>query len=195
MDRADRFEGADAGCRVLLIEDASSDDDDVLLIWSITCVDRQTGVLTRQPYRLDTGTLDSVIKGAVEICIELGSTHLDRRILNFRKYFRLGTLSDLVDWKSQFGQFHVFSTPNYYEDQFGNELFGNDLARAMTGNEQDVLLPSGMAPHDLEYLAADKPAINVAHLTLNQEQIQLLDIFARDLQELRGCAFVQKGPG
>lgn len=169
----------------------------MLLFWRIRYLDAHDKQFKNRDLWLDTGTLDDVIKAAVELACELKDIGHRRDMLRYRRLFREKNLSK--DELNAMGQRHgsigsVF-IHDYFEDENGNELSNKRIAEILTGNPDAIMFPAGAKQHDIDYVLADKQPIPIDQISLSQDQLKVLGYFARDLREMLASAFYKDGPG
>lgn len=174
----------------------------MFLTWAIVYLDRtdeqrcsrERQFQDRHLY-LDTSTLDSATRAAIELLIESGKSSTERSILKFRNLFKGLREEELKVAIANASEFRTVSLDNYTEDETGKELSNAEVGELLTGSPTAILLPPGARPHDIDYMLALPTAIPVAQAQLSKDEIRLLGYFSRDLKELTESAFWKDGPG
>lgn len=166
----------------------------MILFWRVRFVDTGERAFKDRDLWLRTAELDATTRASLEACYELtrGQSH-NREMLRFRALFRESPHPQ--GNASEHDSFGTIFLPDYCEDEHGAELTRKQIAVALTGSDTAVLLPSGAKQHDIEYMLANSPPIDLNAVHFSPEQINLLAYFARDLRELAGTAFLREGAG
>jgi len=152
-------------------------------------LDSQDNCFKDRDLWLDTGTLDSIIKAAVEATYDLNDSSR-RSMLRYRHLFYEGRPpADCLGFNG------CFIAPDYFEDEVGLELSYNRMAVILTGNPDAIFFPSDMTPHDVEFCVTEKPPVNLDKIYLPTDQLTIIGYFSRDLREMLETALYKDGPG
>lgn len=157
----------------------------MLLFWRIRYLDRNDKSFKDRDLFLDTGTLSTAERSAVEIVVEMGSRRSEREFLKLRHLFREEKLGDISqDRLDAAGKTKSFCLPDYFEDETGREIEPSEL--------WSYLKPVGqVVPDD----APEPKPIPLAEVTLGGNEVRILGYFTRDMKELGESAFMKEGPG
>jgi len=169
----------------------------MLLLWRIRYLDTRDKRFKDRDLYLDTDSLDPATKAAVELCYELGEAGNHRCMLRYRSLFREEDCSEAernatLQRASSCGSVFV---RDYFEDENGDELTHRQMAAALTGNPDAIMLPAGAKQHDIDYILTDKRPIPIDQVSPSQKQLNVLGYFTRDLREMTASAFYKDGPG
>ena len=167
----------------------------MILYWNIRYFDPQDTQLKSRTVWLATESLDPATRIAVETIYNLEKPGNRREILRFRHLFQENQAEDPRDNPEDYDAFGTISVDNYFEDEGGNELKPNALAKLLTKNSNAVMFPAGAKQHDIDYALADKHPIQMDQITILPDQLEILGYFSRDLKEMFATAFYQEGPG
>ena len=118
-------------------------------------------------------------------------------MLRYRDLFKVrdASPSQVNEFMKHDSRGEIFVLLDYFEDENGNELTENQMARILTGNQSVVTFPSGTPKHYIEYALSDRRPVPVDQVTLTKDQLSLFGYFARDLRELLGSSFYREGAG
>lgn len=167
------------------------------LFWQIRYFDSREKVFKDRDLWLDTNALDPVTKAAVEAARELKDWGNGRKMLRFRHLFReekyVETELEATNGRHSEGAF--FCVPGYFEDENGKELTPKEMGVAVTGDPNAVLLPASAKQHDIDFMFAPKPSIDLSKVQVASTDLNTLGYFSRDLRELEASAFLDEGPG
>jgi len=169
----------------------------MFLFWKIRYLDSRDREYKDRDLFLDTDTLDSSTKAAVEAVYELRDTGNTRGILQFRHLFyeSQNVMADL----SQLGQYPVsmssFCIPDYFEDENGKEINSKEMAHILTGSANAVMFPAGTPAYRIRYVFSEKPPIHLDKLELTPALLNTFGYFARDLREMLTSTFYREGAG
>jgi hypothetical protein len=170
----------------------------MLLFWRIRYFDSRDSQFKDRDLLLETDSLDAVTKAAVETVYELKDGDRGRAMLRYRHLFTEweGPREDLRNRLVRHGGLNGVFIHDYFEDENGKELSESQFAFALTGDPNAVVFPGWMKQHDIEYALAAPSPIEIAHVKLSDEQLEVLGYFVRDLRELLASAFFKEGtPG
>jgi hypothetical protein len=165
----------------------------MMLLWKIRYLDRTDKQFKDRDLHLDLSSLDTATRSVIELLLDDDSTK--RNIQRFRHLFIEGNPLANKAHLNSFRGLSFITLRDYFEDEAGNELPQHELAPALSGNPNSVLIPPGAKQHDIDLILAGRPPIPVVGVTLNADQIRLLAYFSRDLKELWQSAFINDGPG
>lgn len=170
----------------------------MLLFWRIQYLDTRDRQFKDRVLWLETNTLDPVTKIALEATHELKDVvgH-SRRMLRYRhlfheKRYSEDELSDLYARHDKMESVHIH---NYSEDENGKELTSKEVAVALTGYPDAVMVPASAKQHDIDYIRVDKHPIPIDQISLSQKQLNVLGYFVRDMREMLASAFYKDGHG
>lgn len=169
----------------------------MLLFWRIRYLDRQDKQFKDRDLWLETDSLDSAIKKAVEAVQDLRDLGNGREMLRYRHLFHEQQYSEteLNDLFVRHGGMSAVFIHDYFEDESGKELSNKQMAEILTGSPTAIMLPAGAKQHDIDYILADKRPIPVDEVSLSNKQLEVLGYFTRDLREMLASAFFKDGPG
>ncbi len=160
------------------------------LLWVVDCLDRSDRQFKRRDLFLDTKTIDSVTKAALELELEVNGGDNNRAIRKYRNLFREVEIESVVDWPSDIEEFRTFSIEDYVEDQNGTELSEKETAEILTGSPHAVMIPHGYKQHDIDFLLSEKKPLRIADINLSPDHLKLFGYFVRDWRELARSAFL-----
>jgi len=140
----------------------------MLLFWRIRYYDAREKQFKDRDLWLDTDTLDPVTKAAIEAIHDLKDNGRSREILRYRHIFREQNRSsdELSSLCERHDRMSTVFIHDYFEDETGQELTSKQMAAALTGNPDAVLLPAGAKQYDIDYFLAEKRSISVDEITL-----------------------------
>jgi hypothetical protein len=169
----------------------------MLLFWRIRYFDTSDKKFKDRDLYLLTDELDAETRAAIEACYELGQAGNHRRMLKYRSLFVEGKYSAedvnaLMEVCEQFGTVLIH---DYHEDETAKPLISSEVAEFLTGNAGAVMLPAGAKQHDIDFMFAEKPNVDISKVTLNSADLLVLGYFTRDLRELITATFFTEGPG
>jgi hypothetical protein len=169
----------------------------MVLFWRIRYLDTRDRQFKDRDLFLDTGDLDPATRAAVEASNELREHRGGAEMMRYRHLFSpMSSAAELQARVDQAGSFAAFCVPEYSEDENSKPLSSKEVAVALIGSEDAVMVPSGFRQkHDLEYFLAEKKPIDIAAVHLAPEQAEVLSYFARDIGELAASALFSEGPG
>lgn len=162
------------------------------LFWRIRYLDRKDRTFKNRDLFLETNGLEPAEKAAVELIAEARTEREKRQILKFRSRFFEGDLTQRIE-RSGFGR--GFCLTGYFEDDEGNEITNDEIARLVTGSPTARAIPSGAEQHDIDYMFAEPKPVPIKSVNLSPEAIAVLGTFVRDVRELSESAFMKDGPG
>jgi hypothetical protein len=168
----------------------------MLIFWKIRYFNRSTKDFVGRDLILDTKTLESVLRAAVELAIETKNTNTDRYFLKFRALFKEVNF-DQLDEQQRIdpGGFKTIALHEYCEDETGKEMTHTEVGRILTGNPQAVSIPAGARQHDIDLMLSEPKPLPISGVSLTDTGIRVLGYFARDLRELQESALMKNGPG
>lgn len=165
----------------------------MLLHWNIRYLDTRDRQFKDRVLWLDTDQLAPATRSAIELCHELDDARGGRGILLFEeRAYSEEELQQLSSHHRQFGSVYVHE---YFEDENGRGLTPREMAAALTGRRNAVLVPSGTSQHTVDYMLSDRRPIPIEQVSLSDEQLSVLGYFTRDLREILASAFRRQGPG
>jgi hypothetical protein len=167
----------------------------MMLFWKIRYLDRTDKQFKDRCLYLDTKTLDPVARAAVELVAENRSSKIEREILKYRHLFVEGIVEKGPSDPSEWNKFGTVGPSEYLEDETGQEISHDEMARILTGSPSARVIPSGAKRHDIDLMLAEPKPIPLAEASLSPDEIRLLGYFVRDLQELLNSAFMKNSPG
>jgi len=169
----------------------------MLLFWRIRYLDTRDKEFKDRDLWLDTDTLDPVTKAAVELCAEMERPGGGRRMLRHRHLFRERTFSgdEMKGMVHRCGGMSMFCLPDYFEDENGKELTRKEMAVALTGDPNTVMLPAGAKQHDIDFMFAPKPDVDLGQIQVPPSDLNVLAYFRRDFREMEASGFLAEGPG
>lgn len=171
-------------------------DGGMLLSWHIRYIDRQDREFKDRDLLLDTSSLDSVTKAAVELAYELNQSGSSRDILKYRKLFRRETLEPNDERLRVEGQgIGQVWLDEYFEDEHGDEVTRQQVVEIMAAREDVSAIPSGARQHDIDYMLAPGAPIKVADIVIDDRTFKILGYFVKDLREMEASALLREGPG
>lgn len=71
----------------------------------------------------------------------------------------------------------------------------NELAAAITGRPNALMIPAWAKEHEIRYMLANKNSINIDKVEFSEASLFILGYFVRDLRELTSSAFYKEGAG
>ena len=169
------------------------------VLWKIQTFERRTNERSEKWVHLDTATLEPVLRHKVELCLERHDG-VSREILRYRYLFQDEVDSVQQHWNAdQHDEYpRIACVSDYAEDDAGKEVSLTEIARIVTGNEDVLVVPPGMRPHDIQfyYLAKNTPLPEnpLDHIHLTQQEIDTLACFLRDATELKRERFYLNPP-
>jgi hypothetical protein len=154
----------------------------MLLIWKIRYLDSQDGLSKDRELMLDTDSLDPVTKAAVELAFELRGTR-ERDFIRFRHRFSERKLSgdEMNELILTRGGINSFCLPRYFEDENGKELTDKQMGFIHSGHPNSITVPAGTPRHYIEYALSGKPPVPLDKISLSQDQLNILGLFAQNL--------------
>lgn len=164
----------------------------MILILTIMIINRTNREHTRKDLILDTVTLEPSVRAAVELITEDPAIELKPKILKYRHLFtaELSSSTQYVEGRV------VFVGPSdYWEDEKGQRVSRNEVIQIKTGNPQLVSIPHSYEDHDLELILSESKPLPLAQGKISDEDVRLLGIFDRDIQELQESKFITNNPG
>jgi len=169
----------------------------MLLFWHIRYYDTCDRQFKDRDLWVDTEALDPVSRSALEATNELANIGHGREMLRYRQLFleKTFTEAELNELGARHRASASFCIPDYFEDENGKELTPQAMGQALTGDPNTVLIPAGAKKHDVEFMFAPKPDIDLSLLTIPPDDIETLGYFSRDLRELEASPIVEEGPG
>jgi len=171
----------------------------VEVLWKIERFNRSTKERSEKWLRLDTATLDAVLRHKVEWCLERHSI-FSRDILRYRCLFQHAIESVQESWEADgsHDRWRLIAVHDYAEDDEDKEISFTEIARIVTGEPDILLVPPGMRPHDMQlhYLASNTPLPPnpLDHIHLTQQEIDTLAYYLRDATELKEEHFFRNPP-
>ncbi len=169
----------------------------MLLFWRIRYLDTRDKEYKDRDLWLDTETLDAVTKAAVETTHGLTEPGGGRPMLRYRHLFREQKQSgqELNDLCTRHGGMSTVSILDYFEDENGKELTPERRGQVLTGDPDVAIFPAGTRQHDIDFMFAPNPNIDLRNISLAQDEVDSLSYFLRDTKELVASEFFQNGPG
>lgn len=170
----------------------------MLLFLRIRYLDSRDKQFKDRDLYLDTSTLEPTTRLAVEYIHETRQPASRRReILRFRHLFteEPPSADERQAVRDAGGTVGTVFLGEYFEDENGQELSTRRMGQILAGDDDAVLFPSSYRPHDIELALAEKDSIDVSQIGLEQDEVDSLAYFARDLDELLGTEFFRNGPG
>jgi len=169
----------------------------MLLFWRIRYLDTHDREFKDRDLWLETDDLDAATRVTVELCHELGGPWGSRDMLRHRHLFQEREYSgeELNDLVARSGGMSSVAIPDYFEDENGEELTRQQLGQALTGDPDTVMLPAGMKQHDIDFMFAPKPAVDIRKIQVAKPDLDALTYFSRDFCELKVSNFLVEGPG
>lgn len=166
----------------------------MILFLSFRYLDRADKQFKDRDLFLNTKSLDPVLRAAVELLAENNSPKSQREILKYRHLF--STVSPPRPTNHTEPEKYMSVGPTeYYEDETGKEISGDELAQILTGNPTARIIPPGAAQHDIDFMFSEPKPLPLDQVSLTVEEVQLLGYFVRDLQELKKSIFMKEGAG
>jgi hypothetical protein len=167
----------------------------MMLMWKIRFLDQTDREFKDRCLYLDTNTLDAVTRAAVEFVAHNKTSKTEQGIFKFRHLFiedksGNGPPGNTAEW----GSCRSVGPSEYFEDETGKEITGDEMAQIWTANPTARLIPSGAKQHDIELMFSERKPIPVAEISLSAEDIRLLGYFGRDLHEMQTAAFMKDRP-
>lgn len=169
----------------------------MLLFWRIRYLDSRDGQFRDRDLWLDTTTLDSATKAAVEATHNLQDPGHGRGMLRYRQLFRERQLST-IDVNQLLGSYDDLNTVfihDYFEDENGNEVTNQRIAVILSGKPNAVMFPARTPQYEVDYALAMNRPIPIGQISLPAEALSALGYFTRDLREMLTSAFYRDGPG
>ena len=168
----------------------------MLLFWRIRYLNACEKQFKYRDLWLDTDTLDSANKAAVELVYELKDIRSQREMLRYRHFFQDKNYTpDELNLLYQHNDIDNMFIHDYSEDENGNELSNKQMAVILTGNPDAIMFPAGSKQHHIDYALSKKRPISIEQISLSQKQLEVLGYFVRDLREMLLSAFYKDGPG
>ncbi len=167
----------------------------MLLLWGIRYFDRNDRKFKDRSLRLDTQTLDPVCRAAIELVVNNEATRRGRDVVKYRHLFVEEVPGTNYGDPDPASEIRCFGVDDYFEDETGEEVSGDELGRLLTGSPTARLIPHGAKRHDIDFMFSEPRPLPVAEICLTGQEVRLLGYFARDLQELTNSAFLRDGPG
>ena len=167
----------------------------MFIFWKIRYLDRASKELKDRLLLVETDDLEPTMKAAIELLIETSTRRRERDILHYRYLFTEGDEAAFKEKAVTASRSEGVCLIEYFEDEEGNEITLNEIARVQTGNPNMCVFPSGAKQHDIDYMMSDRRPVSVEETTLASNDIRLLGYFCRDYAELNGSAFIEEGPG
>jgi len=169
----------------------------MLLFWRIRYLDTRDKQFKDRDLWLETNALDSVTRVAVEATRQLRDIGAEREMLRYRHLFHESehTPEELDALYTRHGGMDSFCIADYFEDENCKELTCKRMAVALTGDPDAVMLPAGAKKHDIDYMFAPKPAIDLRTVQVDKAGLMALAYFSRDLREMEASNFLVEGPG
>ena len=167
----------------------------MFLHWKIRYLDRADKQFKDRNLYLNTRMLDPVTRAAVELVVDNEKLHRQREIVKYRHVFIEGTCPSEPRAPQNLDVTKGFCLHDYFEDEAGKEITLDEMAQILSGNPTARAIPPGARQHDIDLMLAEPKAVLLAEISLSSEEIRLLGIFVRDLQELLDSAFMKDGPG
>lgn len=168
----------------------------MFVYWKIRFLDRNDKEFKDRYVYLDTATVPPAKRAAIELALEARTCREERGILRFRNLFRDGTKELICELAERAGG-NGSSVPlcEYLEDESGQELTRNEMARILTGNPNAISLPSGAKQYYIDYVLSKPEPVPFDGINLSNDDLRTLGYFSRDLKELLESAFRKDGPG
>lgn len=169
----------------------------MLIHWKFRYLNRATKEFGDRNLFLETNSLDPLTKAAVELAVEAKTRSEKRKFVGYRKLFKEdNTLKPFEDWqKNPSERRQGDPLDDYSEDETGQEISVDEIARILTGNPNARVVPHGYKQHDVQLWLSEPRPVPIGEVSLSQEDLDLLGYFARDFQELYDSAFIKDGPG
>jgi hypothetical protein len=169
----------------------------MLLFWRIRYLDTHDRQFKDRDLWLETDALDPVTKGVVEATHDLRDVGEGREMLRYRHLFREHKYSkpELENLFARHRRFSTVSIVDYFEDENGAELTPQRMGPALTGEPNTVMIPGGAKQHDIDFMFAPKPSIDLSEIQLPTVDLSALAYFSRDLRELEASSFLVEGAG
>jgi hypothetical protein len=167
----------------------------LLILWKIRYLDREDKQFKDRELLLETTALPPAKRAAVEMLMKSNNRRNERELLKFRRLFTEASEIDVRQRMSAAHELNLFCLIDYLEDERGEEIAANEMARTLTGNPGAVAIPPGAKQHDLDYMFAERKPVPVAEVCLSPDEIRLLGYFVRDFTELKGSELMKDGPG
>ncbi len=171
----------------------------MIVFWKVQAFNRRTKERSNKWLRLDTETLDPILRHKVELCLERHSA-FSRSVLCYRNLFQ-DTIEPHGDrWiaDGSHANGRLIAVDDYAEDEESQEIGLTEITRMVTGNPDVLVVPPGMRSHDVElyYLAKNSPLPPnpLDHIHLTQEEVDTLAYFLRDSTELVAEHFYRNPP-
>jgi hypothetical protein len=164
----------------------------VILVFTVIVVNRKNLDHTKKHLILNTNSLEPTIRAAVEFIAEDATAKSNRQILKYRHLFTV----ELTDSTQHMRESVTTVGPSIYrEDEAGNEISENDFFGILSGNPNAMVIPHGFEDHDVELMFSNRKPLPLAQGILSQNEVRLLGIFQRDIQELQESNFFINAPG
>ena len=169
----------------------------MLLLWGIRYFDTRDKQFRDRDLVLETEALDPAIRMAVEATRELMEIDGDRKMLKYRHLFHEQKYSDaeFKDMVERHAKTDTFCIPDYFEDENGEELTSERMGQVLTGNPDAVMVPRGAKQHDIEFMFAPKPSVDLGDIQISEEDLKTLLYFSRDYRKMEASNCLIEGPG
>lgn len=164
----------------------------MLLILTVSVINRTNKELAKKNLILDTEKLEPAVRAVVELIAEDPAIKLKPKILRYRHLFtaELSSSTQYVE-----GKVVTVGPSDYWEDESGQRISLNEVIRIQTGNPGAIAIPRGFEDHDLELMLSESKPLPCGQRVISQKEVRLLGIFDRDIQELRESKFITNNPG
>ena len=166
-----------------------------MLFWNIRYLDRTDRKSKNRRLVLQTETLDSAMRAAIEFVAENRSSKTDREIVKYRHLFLESDPESGYGDLDGVGRILCVGPHRYYEDQTGAEISADELIQILTNDPDAQARPPGAKQYDVDLMLSDPRPVPIAEVTLDPEEVRILGYFVRDLRELCDSAFMQDSPG
>ncbi|MBL9084765.1 MAG: hypothetical protein JNK76_23370 [Planctomycetales bacterium] len=136
--------------------------------------------------------LESTLKAAIELAVLSQEGNYDREMVKFRGHFAEIAAEQLEEHLLGVGYKNV-QLIEYFEDQDGNEVSLDEIARICSGSMQARMIPPGAKQHDINFILSSQEPLDVATVQLSLDETRIFGQFTRDLRELVESKFFQSG--
>jgi hypothetical protein len=159
----------------------------MLLSWHIRFVDSRERCFKDRHLLLDTATLDTRTRAAVELAVEVDPASDYRTLIPYRHLFTES--ADLAASPAELAalpmSMRTFTIAGYFEDETGTALSPRSMARALTGNANAAMFPAGTKEHHIRFALAPVRPVSALGVSIPQNELDALAYFKRDLEELK----------
>ena len=151
----------------------------MLIYWKIRYLNRTTKKFADRLLYLQSDSLDPVTKAAVELAAQATTQSDWWKFLRYRPLFTEESSLQTTEEQSKTpcGDFQTFLIPDYFEDENGQRLSADEMAKVLTGNPTAIDIPSGFKQHDIDLRVAEPRPVTFGDLPLSPEQLKVLACF------------------